>query len=211
MTALTWFDDERALDCRVCGFSGTGTHVADVTSLSLVANPITRCPDCGSVDIVPTPLDSSPTHASVDAYVEAGAGIETIAQALEIVDTSGVRRFLDVGCNYGFALDLGRFFHGWDVLGVEPSLAGIRGGRELGIDIRNEYLTPESDVGADFDLVLASEVVEHVPEPVEFLKALRDRLSESGVLLLTTPAAEIVTETAPEAEVLAALSPGYHV
>jgi SAM-dependent methyltransferase len=211
VTALTWFGDDRPLDCRVCGFTGVGLHAANVTALSLTDHPLTRCPDCGSIDIVPAALDSSPTDASVDAYVEVGAGISTIAQAFDLVDTSRVQRFLDVGCNYGFALDLGRFVHGWEVLGVEPSLSGIRGALELGVDIRPEYLTPESEIGANFDLILASEVVEHVPEPVAFLRALRDRLSEHGTLLLTTPAAEIVTSNAPEAEILAALSPGYHV
>lgn len=215
MTAFEWFHGvdavERQLECRVCGFSGAGEHVADVTALTLVAHPLTVCPECGSVDIVASPLDSSPTEASVDGYVEVGAGITTIAEAFEITDTSLVRRFLDVGCNYGFALDLGRFVHGWDVLGVEPSLAGTRGGRELGLDIRSEYLTAESQIGNDFDLILASEVVEHVPEPVEFLQALRERLSDRGVVLLTTPAAEIVAEGEPEHEILAALSPGYHV
>jgi SAM-dependent methyltransferase len=215
VTAFEWFHGvlrvERQLDCRVCGFSGAGLHVADVTALTLVAHPLTLCPDCGSIDIVASPLDSSPTDASVDGYVEVGAGIATIAEAFEIADTSRVRRFLDVGCNYGFALDLGRFAHGWQVLGVEPSLAGTRGARELGLDIRAEYLSPESEIGADFDLILASEVVEHVPEPVVFLQALRERLSERGVLLLTTPAAEIIGEGEAEAEILAALSPGYHV
>ncbi len=215
MTAFEWFHGVnqvgRQLDCRVCGFSGAGEHVADVTALTLVAHPLTRCSDCGSIDIVASPLDSSPTDASVDGYIEVGAGIATIAEAFDVVDTSRVRRFLDVGCNYGFALDLGRFAHGWDVLGVEPSLAGIRGAPELGLDIRAEYLSAESAIGSDFDLILASEVVEHVPEPVEFLQALRDRLSGRGVILLTTPAAEIVAEGESEDEILAALSPGYHV
>ena len=94
--------------------------IAKVTALAQHDLPLVRCPECLSIDILELPLDSSPTDASVDGYVEAGAGISTIAEALVLVDPARVKRFLDVGCNYGFALDVGRKLFHWEVLGVEP-------------------------------------------------------------------------------------------
>lgn len=210
-SAIVWTSSTRALECLVCGQEGPGEVIAEITSMSQKALPAVRCAFCGSIDLVDEPLDSSPTDISVDDYVESGAGIATIAEALTLLDPSSVSQFLDVGCNYGFAMDLGRFLYGWEVLGVEPSHAGARGAVELDLDIRQEYLTATSEVGDGFDLILASEVVEHVTDPVGFLTALRMRLSASGSVVLTTPAAEIVEAGVPEPEVLGAISAGYHV
>jgi len=203
--------DASPLQCRVCDFTGDGELIAEITALAEVKMPAVQCPVCGSVQLRDEALDSSPTDASIDGYVEAGVGIGAIAASLGLADLSAVRSFLDVGCNYGFALDLGRFLYGWQVVGVEPSLAGRRGAVELGLDIRNEYLTPESQVGEGYDLIFASEVVEHVTDPLGFLQAIAARLSPSGQAVLTTPAADYLVPTNPEAEVLAAISPGYHV
>lgn len=209
-TAVDWCDEAELLHCRVCDARGEGRLIARITALAQHELPLVRCSECGSIDILDSPLDSSPTEASVDGYVEAGAGIGTIMESLVLADPARVSRFLDVGCNYGFALDLGRFYYGWDVLGVEPSLSGIRGAAELGLDIRQEYLTGESVIGDDFDLILASEVVEHVPQPLDFLAALHARAALNGTVVLTTPAAEIVRPDSPLAEILGAVSAGYH-
>ncbi len=170
-----------------------------------------RCSRCGSIDLLDEPLPSSATDADVDAYVEVGGGVGTIAEFLTLVDHRRVRRFLDVGCGYGFSLDLGRELFGWEVTGIEPSLAGLRGAAELDVDIRHEFLTETSDVGTDFDLVLSSEVLEHVTDPIGFLTVIRQRLAPGGSLVLTTPVAEILSPDEPVAEVLSALSSGYHV
>lgn len=211
MSSIAWMSETAQLHCRVCGFSGDGSKIAEITALAEVRMPAVRCPDCGSIQLRDVALDSSPTDASIDGYVEAGVGIGTIAASLGLADLSGVRSFLDVGCNYGFALDLGRFLYGWQVVGVEPSLAGSRGAAELGLDIRNEYLTADSQVGENYDLIFASEVVEHVTDPLGFLRAIAARLSPTGQAVLTTPAADYLERANPEAEVLAAISPGYHV
>lgn len=172
--------------------------------------PMIRCAACGSVGLVDEARDTSPDDWSVDNYLEGGVGLGVIAATLTAVPPERVHRFLDVGCNYGFSLDLGRFAFGWDVLGVEPSMAAARGSLELGVPILQEYLTDETPIDQPFDLVLASEVIEHVQDPMLFAQMLRRRLTPGGTLLLTTPAAEIVSPDEPQAEVLSALSPWYH-
>ncbi|MBX9245491.1 glycosyltransferase [Actinotalea ferrariae] len=210
MIELDWRRDAATLDCLVCRFTGEAVQVAEVNALGRVGIEVVRCPDCGSVRMSGEVGDVTPDDASVDAYVEAGAGIDAIASGLDVPDPRAVRRMLDVGCNYGFGMDVGRFLHGWEVVGAEPSLAGRRGAAELGLDIRDGYVTSSTTFEAPFDLVLASEVVEHVPDPLEFLRVLARQLTPQGVLVLTTPAAEAVSPDAPSEHVLIALSPGFH-
>ena len=208
---LTWVTGDRDLTCRVCGASSTADLIAEVTALDEVGLEAVRCRSCESIQLAMEPRDFSPTQRSIDTYVESGAGIGAIAQTLGEIDHAPGKRFLDVGCSYPFALDLARFLYGWEVLGIEPSPAARRGGRELGIDVRNELLTPASNIGTGFDLVLASEVVEHVTEPVRFLEAIRGRLAPGGTVVMTTPAAEIVDPSESQNEILLAISPGFHV
>ena len=120
-------------------------------------------------------------------------------------------RFLDIGCGYGFALDLARFAWGWQGIGVDPSNLACRGREELGVDIRTVRFEPDVDLGpAPFDVVLASETLEHVPDPRALLGKIRDRLAPDGVLVMSTPNAHIVAPANPDKEVRAALSMGSH-
>lgn len=210
---LAWGDERPGADltCRVCGRTAPAAHVATVTPPWRGPFEVRRCASCRSLELLDDPIESSSTDRHVDDYVEGGAGIGTIAEAIDQVDPGRVRRFLDVGCNYGFGLDLARFTHGWEVVGVEPSIAGRRGAAELDLDIRSVYLDEGTDLGEPFDLVLASEVIEHVLDPVAFARTLAAQLAPGGRLLLTTPAAEHVVPSSDETEVVVALSPGLHV
>ena len=185
-------------------------QVAEVSALGQVGIEVVRCPACASVRMSGDVGDVTPDDASIDAYIEAGAGIEAIAACLAVPQPERVRRMLDVGCNYGFGMDLVRHLHGWETVGVEPSLAGARGARDLGLDIRAEYVTESTEFDELFDVVLASEVLEHVPDPKAFLRTLARLLTPDGILVLTTPAAEAVNPGNADELVLIALSPGFH-
>lgn len=197
------------LECRVCGADGEGELVAEFPIWGREPGTAVRCPTCGSIDLVDDLLTFSPTEESVDSYVESSAGVSTILRFIADVDRPSAR-FLDVGCNVGFALDFARWRNGWDVVGVEPSVAGVRGARELGLDIRNEYFGPESELGAPFDVILCSEVIEHVPDPRAFARALCANLADDGVLILTTPDADVVANGSDDTAVLSAFSSGFH-
>jgi SAM-dependent methyltransferase len=208
---IAWVSGPRSLTCRVCGAREGASLVARVTAFHEVGLEAVRCGACGSIQLTEHPRDFAPTTAAIDSYVESGAGIGAIAEVFAGIGQRPGIRFLDVGCSYPFALDLARLLFDWEVLGVEPSPAGERGGRELKVEVLSDFLTPESQLGDGFDVVLASEVIEHVTDPLTFLSTIRSHLTPTGVLVMTTPAAEIVDAAEPENEVLLALSPGYHV
>jgi SAM-dependent methyltransferase len=207
--AVRWVDGEASAPCPVCEHPDTRL-IALVDGNSLRDVAVERCPDCGSLRLVGSELDYSAADAAVDDYVEGGAGIDAIALALCRARRGTVRRFLDVGCYYGFGVHVAKHLFGWEAIGVDPSGAAKRGRSELGVDVRTGLLDEVGDIGT-FDLVLASEVVEHVAEPVPLLVQIRERLAPTGFVVLTTPAAEVVVRPIErEAEVIQALSPGHH-
>ncbi len=126
-------------------------------------------------------------------YVEQGAGIDLIVDPLFLVPTTSVRRFLDVGCAFGFGVDFATHALGWQATGLEPSELGKLGREMLGIDLQATYLDEQTPIDEPYDLVFSSEVLEHVRNPRAFLAAAVRALSADGVLMLTTPNAEHLT------------------
>jgi SAM-dependent methyltransferase len=98
-------------------------------------------------------------------------------------------RALDLGCGTGdFAAELARA--GAAVVGVEVAQAALRraGARHPGLDLR--IAPPDGRLPLEdcsFDLVWASEVIEHVADTARWLSEIRRVLTPGGLLLLTTP------------------------
>jgi len=92
---------------------------------------------------------------------------------------------LDVGCSVGYLLDVARD-RGWRVAGLECSEPRIEVCRKRGLDVRDEDVTKVRG-GRSYDLITACHVLEHTPDPVFFLEALRSRLKDGGVLVVEVP------------------------
>lgn len=97
---------------------------------------------------------------------------------------------LDVGCGTGknLTVPLAGRFPATRFVGADPDAGSIefarRENRRENLEFR---LTSELRPDEQFDVVIASEVVEHVEEPREFLDFLRERLKPGGRLVLTLP------------------------
>src|SRR5208283_1381693 len=95
--------------------------------------------------------------------------------------------------------------------GVELADYGVTGAQKLGVTIYSQLLeqcVPLS--GRRFDVVYASEVIEHVPDPQAFVTLLARWVADDGVLVLTTPNAAFITPENRSTTLLAALAPGFH-
>lgn len=175
-----------------------------------------KCHECGSLV---SPNFESPEYRDDDIggaplkfAKEQGAGIAVMLRPLYWIDRAGVEKFLDVGGGYGFALDAARTLFGWTVLGADPSAFARVGARELDLEIDDVYVSEaEPARGAPFDLVLATEVIEHVSDPIGFARALASCAGPSGRVLLTTPDAERITPGADTSVAMMGLAPGFHV
>lgn len=100
-------------------------------------------------------------------------------------------RVLDIGCGGGLVAEpLTRL--GARVTGIDPTSELIQVAQahaeEAGLEIAYEATTLETvaDRGQRFDLVLALEVVEHVPDLPLFLAALAQATRPGGLVILST-------------------------
>lgn len=115
-----------------------------------------------------------------------------VARALAGVERP---RILDLGCGRGWLTDL-LARHG-EVTGADPVAAAIEAARRLfpERDFRTGGSAEMVAGGAagGFDLVVSSEVIEHVPDAAKpgFLADAATLLAPSGHLLLTTPRGEL--------------------
>jgi len=210
MTKISWKKRPAATSCRLCGFEGIGQKVLRLKAITRTTVEPVECPQCLSLDILPEPQHFSQTDLEVDAYLEAGVGIDSIANMVSSMPRDSVKNFVDVGCGYGFSLAIARDICGWNATGFEPSPLGVAGAEALGVEIRNEFFTPGSHLPGSPDFILSSEVIEHVPDPLAFIETLRSQMSQNCVLLLSTPNRAVVYPEFPDDMSDMALSPGFH-
>jgi len=97
------------------------------------------------------------------------------------------RRILDVGCGTGVFLHIARK-NEWEVYGTELFKQGAEYAKEAyNIDIFQGELKGVNFANSFFDVVTLFEVIEHLQNPLEYLKEIFRILRKGGFLFLTTP------------------------
>ena len=100
-------------------------------------------------------------------------------------------RVFDAGCGNG-ALLRRLATEGYEAAGCEASESGVeQARRECGSGIRVERLSVYDDLagcfGNQWDIVVATEVIEHLYSPRDFIRQAKRLISPGGYLLLSTP------------------------
>jgi SAM-dependent methyltransferase len=145
-----------------------------------------RVPDTGAFN-----LDAADGNAFNG---EVGRGIAAVVLGV-IARQPGVTTICDLGCGNGFlAGELGR--RGCTVLGVDASdtyldFARQRNGSDrvsfmkglISLELAQQLRASH----APFDLVVSSDVIEHIYDPLEFLKTAFAILRPGGVAVIGTP------------------------
>ncbi|WP_198372530.1 class I SAM-dependent methyltransferase [Roseomonas rosulenta] len=149
--------------------------------------------------------------AALAFYLQQGANMGGMAVRLAALGRPAGTRYLEIGCGFGLGLDIARRTLGWEVTGLDPSPFAAAGRDLLALPIAPRYLLPDDPLTESFDVVHASEVLEHVADPLAMLKTLHRALRADGTLVLTTPAAELITPETGEGLLIPLLSPGWHM
>ncbi|WP_158555196.1 class I SAM-dependent methyltransferase [Fulvimarina endophytica] len=175
-----------------------------------------RCAACGSAFFADFKEPAYETvwggDAALSFYQEQGAGIDVMLASLYAVPHQGIERFLEIGCGFGFSVDFASKILGWKAHGIDPGPAARLGRELLGSSIDATYLSLDNaDEREAVDLMLASEVIEHIADPDPFLAVLAAHLTGNGTVLLTTPNADAVRPETSPATLAPLLSAGYHV
>ncbi len=96
-------------------------------------------------------------------------------------------KLLDVGCSYGFFLEVARE-RGWQVEGVEPSPVASRYARkDSGLEVFNGSLEAARFPAQSFDVVTIRHVLEHIPDAGATLDEAWRILKPGGLLLVAVP------------------------
>lgn len=179
--------------CPLCG-------AADLDEFDLGGgNLLVRCSRC---DAVSAPAYADPGEVYADGYMfgETDFGLDVrhplfqeylahVARArLERVErhAGGRGSLLDVGSGTGELL-AGARTRGWRVQGVEPERTAAAMARERGVEVA---VAPLEDAGLaprSWDVVSAFHVLEHIPDPIAFLRTLARWARPGGHVVVEVP------------------------
>lgn len=97
------------------------------------------------------------------------------------------RKLLDVGSGPGYFLSVGKK-RGWSVLGIEPSPQAYAYSKRHGLPVIHDFFNYKAVKDyKPFDVVHMSLVLEHVPDPVLFIKDMKKLLKSNGLLFIVSP------------------------
>ena len=118
-------------------------------------------------------------------------------------------KLLDVGAGNGFFVSTAKSSFNVDAVGIEPSKKEVEFAREvLNVEILQENL--EYHEGT-YEAVTAFNVIEHVTDPVGFLKSLLKKMAPKGLLVLTTPNPRCIHARVHGIEKWAMVDPPHHI
>jgi SAM-dependent methyltransferase len=93
---------------------------------------------------------------------------------------------LDIGCGNGkFIRNMNSF--GWQFEGVEFNPIAVDSCRKAGLKVFHGDLHTAAFKDKSFDLISARHVIEHIPDPINFMKEIARILKSGGRLVIKTP------------------------
>lgn len=161
---------------------------------------IFKCKGCGLIFCHPMPteeyLDKFYQNFALTTYFQQYAEEKALMskRAMEVKiriaqELAGKRfeRFLDVGCGFGYDLEAA-IEMGMECTGIEKDYAAVRFAKELfDLDIENKELFECSFPENHFDIVHVNQLIEHIPDPITFLREIYRIMKPRGILIMGTP------------------------
>ena len=212
--------DLQAMPCPNCGSDAPKSLVLTFEgqhrNISLKPLNVLRCPTCAchfyDDQLPPDYTDPEMNdHGCVPFYVQQGAGVSLITRPLAQAAAPPGSSYMEVGCGYGFGLDFAIHSRQWHGVGIDPAPLASVGREALNVAIELRYLRDDDEARGTMHVVMASEVIEHVPSPAAFVRTLRAMLRPGGLLMLTTPNGDDIGPASSPGVIVSLLSPTLHL
>ena len=94
-------------------------------------------------------------------------------------------RLLDVGCAYGWFLEVAK--KDFDVFGLEPDKNIFEIISRRGLPVRMGYFPGALNKSEKFDVIVFNDVIEHIPNIELILAFCHQRLNQNGLLVINVP------------------------
>lgn len=109
--------------------------------------------------------------------------LEEFATKVESYHTKG--KLLEIASNDGSLLEIFKS-KGWDVTGVDPAVNLKKYCDEKDIKVIPEFWNEElaSTIEEKYDVIVAMNVLPHVPDPVSFVRACKKVLAPGGIIVI---------------------------
>jgi SAM-dependent methyltransferase len=159
---------------------------------------VIRCVACGQLRTFPEPSAESleviyspaTEKYSEDGFDEgrdtlfSGFGADVVRNLTPFVPEHP--HLLDVGCNMGHLLFAARSA-GWKADGLEINQGLIPKLRSNGFRVYDTFLETADIAPGTYDVLVANQVLEHVPDPLAFLEAAKRVVKPGGIIFLSLP------------------------
>lgn len=142
-----------------------------------------RAPDVGRLMAGGEEADRERSWLGLTLYVD-------ILAVLEQQSKLNSKRLLDIGCGTGDFIAFVKQ-HGWEGIGLELSSEGAAIAKSKGLEVYSlsidEFLARHPQYSSTFAVVTLIHVLEHVPNPVEFLNLVKKLLIGAGMVVIQVP------------------------
>lgn len=190
---------QEAAVCAVCK-----TALPSVAAVQLRDSYLCECQSCGAWTYLPRAsadrqaalhdnatyfdhpyfkLRRDPTRAQrrrcADVFARIGSAVE--------LGTLRGQPWLDIGCDTGLLLRAARDELGVVPVGIDVAKRAVEIARQQGVDAYQFSIENVPPQLSGFPVVTAVDLIEHVPDPGEFLRRVRERICPRGVFYLETP------------------------
>ena len=204
--ALTFFPDPDSLPLGEC--PGCASPAADTAEMYKKHGfRVVECNDCKTMFVNPRPApeqlaafyrDSPSTdywaNTFFPAVAEARRELIFAPRARQVLDlvkrASGApENVVDIGAGYGLFLEeLAKLLPSARLRAIEPGLALAERCRQIGFETYEgfaEEAVRESGWNSGADLVTSFEVIEHLPDPIGFVRTMHDLARPGGMVLFS--------------------------
>jgi SAM-dependent methyltransferase len=185
------FEYSKRQQCPICQAEGLSSLCPVVLTGTEPVYNLAECAGCHTRFLNPLPTSEelsrfyAPHYYGSDWYKQEEKG-RRFGRTMLPGDSIG--KFLDVGCSLGFFINGIHQSSGWGVYGVEISPEAVAFAQDkLNLDVRLGELSGAGYPDQFFDYIHVNNVLEHVCNPIDFLKECRRILRPGGKLYLSVP------------------------